>query len=74
MATSDEVPLDELNVTERELWPDGPPYDLFKRLRSECPVHRTDRITEYPEEDGFWSVTRADEVREVSMDWQTYSS
>jgi cytochrome P450 len=70
----EETPLDQLNVTERELWPDGPPYDLFKRLRNECPVHWTERITEYPEEAGFWSVTRAEDVRTVSMDWQTYSS
>ena len=70
----EETPLDGLNVTERELWPDGPPYELFKRLRGECPVHWTERITEYPDEAGFWSVTRAEDVRAVSMDWKTYSS
>jgi cholest-4-en-3-one 26-monooxygenase len=61
-------------VTERELWPDGPPHELFKRLRGECPVHWTSRITEYPEEAGYWSVTTADDVHEVSHDWATYSS
>ena len=61
-------------VTERELWPDGPPHELFKRLRSECPVHWTERITEYPDEAGYWSVTTADDVHEVSRDWETYSS
>jgi cytochrome P450 len=70
----DQTPLDEVLVTEREHWPDGPPHDLFRELRGKCPVHWTSRITEYPEEDGFWSVTRADEVREVSLDWETYSS
>ena len=74
-ATSPEqAPLEDLLVTERELWPDGPPYELFKRLRSECPVHWTARITEYPEEAGYWSVTTADDVHEVSHDWETYSS
>ena len=33
-----------------------------------------DRITEYPEEPGYWSLTTADDVHEVSHDWQTYSS
>ncbi len=66
--------LQELLVTERELWPDGPPHELFKQLRTECPVHWTARITEYPEEAGFWSVTTADDVHEVSHDWATYSS
>ena len=66
--------LQGLLVTERELWPDGPPHELFKQLRTECPVHWTARITEYPEEAGYWSVTTADDVHEVSHDWATYSS
>ncbi len=73
-AAPDQVPLDELLVTERELWPDGPPHELFKRLRSECPVHWTAKLTEYPDEAGYWSVTKADDVHAVSHDWQTYSS
>src|SRR4051794_2968973 len=66
--------VSEVLVTERELWPDGPPHELFKRLRNECPVHWTSRISEFPGEDGFWSVTTADDVHAVSRDWQTYSS
>ena len=31
--------LDKVLVTEREHWQDGPPYELFKELRNECPVH-----------------------------------
>jgi cholest-4-en-3-one 26-monooxygenase len=74
MATEEVVPIEEVLVTERPLWQDGPPHELFKRMRSECPVHWTPRITEYPDEDGFWSVTLADDIHEVSRDWQTYSS
>jgi cytochrome P450 len=66
--------LEEVLVTEREHWPDGPPHELFKRLRHECPVHWTSEITEFPESAGFWSVTSADDVHAVSRDWQTYSS
>jgi len=69
-----ERPLDELYVTERELWLDGPPHETFKRLRRECPVHFTSEIGEFPDAAGYWSVTAADDVREVSRDWQTYSS
>jgi cytochrome P450 len=69
-----ETPLDEVLVSERELWQDGPPHELFKRLRSECPVHWTARITEYPDEEGFWSVATAADIHEVTYDWQTYSS
>src|SRR4051812_46709335 len=66
--------LDDVLVGDRERWADGPPHELFKRMRSECPVHWSDRITEYPEEDGFWSLTTAGDIHEVSHDWQTYSS
>ena len=66
--------LDEVLVIERERWPDGPPYELFKRMRGECPVHWTSRVPEFPESAGFWSITTADDVHTVSRDWQTYSS
>jgi cytochrome P450 len=65
--------LDQIDVTDSEHWEHGPPHEIFTRLRSECPVHWSE-INEYPDEEGFWSVTRADDVREVSMDWKTYSS
>jgi cytochrome P450 len=73
-AKAAETEIEEVLVTERELWPDGPPHELFKRLRNECPVHWTSRISEFPEEDGYWSVTTADDVHAVSRDWRTYSS
>ena len=66
--------LEGVLVNERELWLEGPPHELFKRMRKECPVHWTERITEYPDEDGFWSVTLADDVHAISRDWETYSS
>ena len=70
----DHTPIDQILVTEREHWPDGPPHELFKEMRSKCPVHWTPEITEYPQEAGYWSITRADDVRTVSLDWETYSS
>ncbi len=66
--------LDQVLVTERELWENGPPHELFRRLRSECPVHWTKRMGEFPEEAGYWSVTTAADIHTVSHDWQTYSS
>ena len=74
MASLDTSRLEDVLVTERELWQGGPPHELFKRLRHECPVHWTERFTEFPGEPGFWSVTRPDDIHAVSRDWQTYSS
>ncbi len=63
-----------VEVTDEELWHDGPPHETFKRLRSECPVHWTEKIPEFPQEAGFWSITTADDVHTVSRDFRTYSS
>ncbi|MEX1142824.1 MAG: cytochrome P450 [Thermoleophilaceae bacterium] len=69
-----ETPIEDELVLEREHWVDGPPHALFRRMRSECPVHWTSEVTDFPEVAGFWSVTTADDVRAVSLDWKTYSS
>jgi cytochrome P450 len=66
--------LDQVQVGDIEHWEDGPPHELFKRMRSECPVHWTSQISQFPEEDGFWSVTRPEDLEAVSLDWKTYSS
>jgi cytochrome P450 len=71
---SDSKPLEDVLVGDIEHWEDGPPHELFERLRSECPVHWSPQISQFPEEDGFWSVTRPEHLTEVSHDWQTYSS
>jgi cytochrome P450 len=66
--------LESVWITERDVWSDGPPLELFKRMRGECPVHWTGGISEFPEESGYWSITRAEDIHTVSRDWQTYSS
>ena len=73
MATAEEK-LEDVLLIERERWPDGPPHELFKRMRGECPVHWTSHVPEFPESAGFWSITTADDVHAVSRDWETYSS
>ncbi|HEY2334494.1 MAG TPA: cytochrome P450 [Solirubrobacterales bacterium] len=73
-ATTPDGAIKDVLVTEREHWPDGPPHALFKQMRQGCPVHWTSQISEFPESAGYWSVTTADDVHEVSRDWQTYSS
>jgi cholest-4-en-3-one 26-monooxygenase len=65
--------LKAIDVTDREHWEQGPPHEIFTELRGRCPVHWSE-INEYPNEEGFWSVTRPDDVREVSLDWKKFSS
>jgi len=66
--------LNEVLVGDAEYWENGPPHEVFKQMRAECPVHWSSAITEFPGEAGFWSVTTADDIHTVSRDWQTYSS
>ncbi len=61
--------LDSVLVGDQELWTDGPPYALFKQMRSKCPIHWSSAITQFPEEAGFWSVTSAVDIHTVSRDW-----
>jgi cytochrome P450 len=72
--TSTRDDLNQVLVGDLRLWRDGPPHGLFDRLRSECPVHWTASIPDYPGEPGYWSVTRPEDIHAVSRDWQTYSS
>ncbi|MGZ4202084.1 MAG: cytochrome P450 [Thermoleophilaceae bacterium] len=71
---TDTTDLENELVVERETWVDGPPHELFERLRKGCPVHWSSHIPEWPDEAGYWSVTTADDIHDVSRDWQTYSS
>src|SRR5581483_11831175 len=66
--------LQKALVIERERWLDGPPHEFFAQLRRECPVHWSERVPEYPQAPGHWSVTRAEDIHTVSRDWRTYSS
>ena len=65
--------LEQLDLGDLSLWINGPPHDIFTRLRSEAPVHWSP-LADHPDEAGFWSITRAADIREVSLDWEAFSS
>src|SRR5262245_44389441 len=73
MSVTADQQLDRIDLGDLELWADGPPHELFTRLRSEAPLHWSP-LDDYPAEAGFWSLTRAEDLRRVSLDWQTFSS
>ncbi len=74
MAEAEQPELEDLRVADNEHWEQGPPHETFKRLRGQCPVHWSSGISQTPQDTGFWSVTRAEDVHTVSRDWRTYSS
>ena len=70
MTTQD---LDALDLADPRLWEDGPPYELFATLQRERPIHFSEQAVA-PEEGGFWSVVRFEDVHTVTRDFETFSS
>ena len=62
--------LSTVDLTDLELWADGPPHTLFARMRAEAPV----RWNPSADGVGFWSLTRSAEITAVSEDPATFSS
>jgi cytochrome P450 len=73
MTTADLRDLDSVDLADPAVWDDGPPYELFARMQREAPVHFSPQKNA-PEEGGFWSITRFDDIRTVSRDHKTFSS
>jgi cytochrome P450 len=61
--------LTRVDLMDPAWFAEGPPHELFARMRAEAPVrwNATDGS-------GFWSLTRHAEVTQVSRDPQTFSS
>jgi cytochrome P450 len=73
MSTTTEQDLGNIDLADQTLWDAGPPYDLFARMQREAPVHFSPQRV-VPDEGGFWSITRHEDVRAVSRDFKTFSS
>jgi len=65
------VPIEALNPAQADLFVGEAMWPIFDRLRKESPVHWTPRGDEY---DGFWSVTRYQDIMAVDTDHEAFSS
>jgi cytochrome P450 len=73
MSTANLQDLDTVDLADPAVWDDGPPYELFARMQREAPVHFSPQRN-VPGEGGFWSITRAEDVKTVTRDYRTFSS
>lgn len=73
MTTTTMPSLEELDVSNLELWRDGPPHEVFRELR-EMPGLHWSELGDFPAEDGFWSVVRFEDIAAVGRDHETFSS
>ncbi len=67
------VPVEQIDVGDMSLWADGFPHAVFERLRREDPVHWSPMAT-WENEPGFWSITCAEDIHEISRRWEDFSS
>ena len=65
-----EVPLEDYDVTQRELFQTNTIFGFFDRLRQEEPVHYCKDSKFGP----YWSVTKFDDIMEVEGNPEVYSS
>jgi cytochrome P450 len=65
------VPLEALNPAQTDLFANDAMWPIFDRLRKEAPIHWTPRNDVY---DGFWSVTRYQDIMAVDTNHEVFSS
>jgi cytochrome P450 len=64
------TPLDEIDVSDVELWRTDSHWPYFERLRREAPVHYCRKSAFGP----YWSVTRYNDIMAVDTNHQAFSS
>jgi len=65
-----QVELADVDLTSLRWHRQGPPHELFARMRAEAPVH----WNPLPDGTGAWSLTRHGDIAAVSRDTATFSS
>ncbi len=66
----EEIALEDVNPFNAHLFRENRWAEVFERLRREDPVH----FNELETAGRYWSVTKYDDIKTVSSDWQTFSS
>jgi cytochrome P450 len=64
------IPLDQLDVSQPQLYQDDVWYPYFERLRRECPVHWCENGIY----GSFWSVTKYKDIMAVDTNQKVFSS
>jgi len=65
------TPIEALNPAQSDLFVNDAMWPIFDRLRKESPIHWTPRGDEY---DGFWSITRYQDIMAIDTNHEVFSS
>jgi cytochrome P450 len=71
MATAEILDIEAIDLHDPTVFADGPPNELFARMREQAPVHRNPPSGD---QDGFWSLTGYQDIVAVNKDWESFSS
>ncbi len=63
--------LDDIDMSNGQIFQHGAQHEYFKRLRQDAPVHYCDRN---PFVGPFWSVTRYEDVKAIDTNHEVFSS
>jgi cytochrome P450 len=64
------IPLDDIDVSDPQLYENDAHWPYFERLRKEAPIHYCKDSLFGP----YWSITRYADIMAIEKDTQTYSS
>ena len=67
-----DIPLDQINVADPELFRQNKMWDYFARLREEDPIHYSEAFDE--DIGPYWSLTRYNDIMEVDTNHKQFSS
>ena len=68
--STDGLALDDVDLTDLDVWERGVPHDWLALLRRDAPVFWQPET----EGSGFWALTRYEDVVRVAKEWETFSS
>ena len=68
--STDGLALDDVDLTDLDVWERGVPHDWLALLRRDAPVYWQPET----EGSGFWALTRYEDVVRVAKEWETFSS
>ncbi len=75
------TPLEDLDVSNPNLWPNEDFWPIFERLRNEAPVHKCSNPWESPSRPegargvgSYWSVTRYEDIMAIDTNHKVFSS
>lgn len=66
--------VDLIDLSDPDLFSDGPPHHVYRHLRDHAPVHWHEPTANTPDGEGFWCLTRHEDVEWAAKHAELFSS